>query len=276
MLIARTRQELSDAVFAIRAQHRQLALVPTMGALHDGHLSLVDHARKYGGVIVSIFVNPLQFNQPDDLARYPRDEAGDLALLARARCDAAWIPDVHTIYPPGNATLITVGGPAEGWEGAERPGHFRGVATVVAKLFGQVRPDAACFGEKDWQQLQVIRRMEADLSLGVCIVGVPTERDADGLARSSRNRFLTALDRSVAPELYATLQLARVDLRSGAGAAATLAQSGRRLRASGFSIDYLAMVDGETMLPAVQPAAGTRLIAAAKLGRVRLLDNIAI
>ncbi len=247
-----------------------------MGALHDGHLSLVDHARKYGGVIVSIFVNPLQFNQPDDLARYPRDEAGDLALLARAGCDAAWIPDVHTIYPPGDATLITVGGPAEGWEGAERPGHFRGVATVVAKLFGQVRPDAACFGEKDWQQLQVIRRMEADLSLGVCIVGVPTERDADGLARSSRNRFLTALDRSVAPELYATLQLARVDLRSGAGAAATLAQSGRRLRASGFGIDYLAMVDGETMLPAVQPAAGTRLIAAAKLGRVRLLDNIAI
>ena len=276
MLIARTRLELREATAALRTQHDQLVLVPTMGALHEGHLSLVTHARQRGGVIVSIFVNPLQFNRADDLARYPRDEAGDFDLLMRAGCDAVWTPDLHVIYPPDDATLITVNGPGEGWEGAERPGHFRGVATVVAKLFGQVRPDAACFGEKDWQQLQVIRRMEADLSMGVCIVGGPTEREPDGLARSSRNRFLTAPDRAAAPELYAALLSARADLRSSTGVASAQASARQQHQTHRFAIDYLALVDGQTLQPAAQPAPGTRLIAAAKLGTVRLLDNLAI
>ena len=276
MLIARTRRELHEVTSAIRAQHGQLALVPTMGALHEGHLSLVARAKDLGGVVVSIFVNPLQFNQTDDLLRYPRDEAGDLALLAQSGCDAVWIPDLAAMYPSGDATLITVDGPAAGWEGAERPGHFRGVATVVAKLFGQVRPDAACFGEKDWQQLQVIRRMGADLSLGVHIIGVATLREPDGLALSSRNRFLTAPQRVAAPNLYTALNSARADLHAGADTAAALARAQAQLLTKGFTVDYLALVHGETMQPASQAASGTRLIAAAKLGSVRLLDNLAV
>ncbi len=276
MLIARTHQELHAATSAVRAQHGRLALVPTMGALHSGHLSLLAHAKTLGGTVVSIFVNPLQFNQPGDLARYPRDEAGDLALLAQAGCDAVWLPDPHAMYGAGDATLVTVGGPAEGWEGRERPGHFRGVATVVAKLFGQVRPDSACFGEKDWQQLQVIRRMAADLALGVRVVGIATMREPDGLALSSRNRFLQASERAAAPELYATLLSARADLNAGADVAAALARAQDRLGAAGFGVEYLALVHGETMQPADSTAPGTRLIAAAKLGIVRLLDNLAV
>ena len=276
MLVARTRQQLTEATTAIRTRHDRLALVPTMGALHAGHLSLVAHAQACGGVVVSIFVNPLQFNQSDDLARYPRDEAGDLARLSQAGCDAVWLPDRHAMYPAGDATLITVGGPAEGWEGAERPGHFRGVATVVAKLFGQIRPDAAYFGEKDWQQLQVIRRMQADLALGVRIVGVATQREADGVALSSRNRFLTATERVVAPDLYATLQSVRADLLAGVDAPPALAHAQDRLRTKGFRVDYLALVHGETMLPADKALPDTRLIAAARLGGIRLLDNLAI
>ena len=277
MLIARTRQDLQDATRAIRASHDRLALVPTMGALHDGHASLVAHAKELaGGVVVSIFVNPLQFNQHEDLARYPRDEAGDLALLAQAGCDAVWLPDAGTMYPPGDATLIEVGGPAEGWEGAARPGHFRGVATVVAKLFGQVRPDIACFGEKDWQQLQVIRRVGADLALGVRIVGVATLREDDGLALSSRNRFLTVQERAVAPQLHATLQSLRADLLGAWDVIAALARAQTRLQASGFGVDYLALVHGATMQPAAQMIPDARLIAGARLGSVRLLDNIAV
>ena len=149
--------------------------------------------------MTSIFVNPLQFAATEDLSRYPRDEAGDLAVLEASGCAAVWMPDVATMYPPGDATTISVSGPAENWEGAARPQHFRGVATVCAKLFGQVRPDRAYFGEKDWQQLQVVRRMVSDLHLPLEIVAVPTVREADGLAMSSRNRFLTAAERALAP-----------------------------------------------------------------------------
>ena len=276
MLIARTRQELRRAVRGLRDHHAQLALVPTMGALHAGHLSLVAHARSIGGVVASIFVNPLQFGQADDLARYPRQEDADLALLEDAGCDAAWLPAASEMYPEGDATLIEVGGPAQGWEGDMRPGHFRGVATVVAKLFGQVRPDAACFGEKDWQQLQVIRRMRTDLDLGVRIVPVATLREPDGLALSSRNRFLSTAERAAAPHVHAALQAARTALRNGQDVASTVLGAREALTLEGFAVEYLALVQGETMREMAHTAPGARLIVAARLGTVRLLDNVEV
>ena len=275
MFVARTRGVLDDALRELRARHSRLVLVPTMGALHAGHLALIEDARALGAVVASIFVNPLQFAPSEDLSRYPRDEAGDMAALAQAGCDGVWMPDVTEMYPPGDATIIDVGGPALGWEGAARPGHFRGVATVVAKLFGQTRPDIACFGEKDWQQLQVIRRMAADLSLPVVVRGVSTEREPDGLALSSRNRFLTDAERRLAPLLHATLLDAHAALREAGGAEPVLAHARSRLQELGFALDYLALVAGETMEPASIALPGTRLIAAARLGSVRLLDNIA-
>ncbi len=265
----------------LRASRGAVALVPTMGALHAGHLSLVAAAREgisgaagQGTVVASIFVNPLQFGAPEDLARYPRDEAGDIAKLRHAGCDLLWMPGVPDMYPEGDATLIDVAGPALGWEGDARPGHFRGVATVVGKLFGQVSPDVACFGEKDFQQLQVIRRMVADLSLGIRIVGVPTLREPDGLAMSSRNRFLSAAQRAAAPGLFETLQRVRARLQAGHPAALALPEARAHLAACGFGVDYLAMVDG-ALLPIDAVREGARLIAAAQLGSVRLLDNIA-
>src|SRR6202044_2108371 len=196
MRVARTLADLRSAVADLRASHDALALVPTMGALHDGHRALVRAAVTSGAATVtSIFVNPLQFSAQEDLSRYPRDEAGDLAILEASGCAAVWMPDVATMYPAGDVTTISVGGPAENWEGSARPGHFTGVATVCAKLFGQVRPDRAYFGEKDWQQLQVVRRMVTDLVLPLTIVAVETVRERDGLAMSSRNRFLTAAER---------------------------------------------------------------------------------
>ncbi len=243
-----------------------LALVPTMGALHAGHLSLVREARRLAGAVAaSIFVTPWQFNQADDLARYPRDEAGDLAQLEAAGCDLAWLPSVEAMYPANRATTIEVAGPSEGWEGAHRPGHFRGVATVCAKLFMQTRAAVALFGEKDWQQVQVVRRMAQDLDFSVRILPCPTVREADGLAMSSRNRFLTPAERALAPMLYAEMQ------RVAAGA--SLAEATARLNAAGFAVDYLALVEPETLREST--ARPARLIAAAKLGNVRLLDNMA-
>ncbi len=275
MLIARTRRDLDAALAALRAQGAKVTLVPTMGALHAGHLSLVEHARSSSGkVVASIFVNPLQFGQSDDLARYPRDEAGDLDMLARAGCDAVWLPDAAEMYPPGDVTLVDVAGPALGWEGDARPGHFRGVATVVTKLFGQVRPDAACFGEKDWQQLQVIRRITQDLALGVRIIGVPTMRESDGLALSSRNRFLTPAQRATAPCLYAAMQRCTVAIGAGAAAETALYEARTQLAACGLVLDYMALVSGASLRHLAKAEAGARLIAAARLGSVRLLDNV--
>lgn len=275
MLVARTRQELRHATREVRARHPTLALVPTMGALHAGHLSLVAHARSLGGgVVASIFINPLQFGTGEDFARYPRDEAGDLSALKSAGCDVVWIPAADEMYPAGDATLIEIGGPAQGWEGVARPGHFRGVATVVAKLFGQVGPQAACFGEKDWQQLQVIRRMCDDLAIPVCIVGVATLREPDGLAMSSRNRFLDAGERQTAARLFAALQGVRSALQAEPAARDALLHAKNGLNAAGFVVDYLALVDAATLVPVDHAQPGTRLIAAARLGRVRLLDNI--
>jgi pantoate--beta-alanine ligase len=276
MELARTIADLHSACTALRQRFGALALVPTMGALHEGHLALVRAAATSGAAVVtSIFVNPLQFAASEDLTRYPRDEAGDLAVLRRVGCSLAWLPDVTTMYPADAVTTIDVAGPAEQWEGTARPGHFRGVATVCAKLFGQVRADRAYFGEKDWQQLQVVTRMVADLHLPLKIVGVPTVRDPDGLALSSRNRFLTQQERARAPGLHATLVAIAGALADGDAAEPVLAAARTRLGDAGFEVDYLTLVDGPSLraIPVRQP--GARLIVAARLGSVRLIDNIA-
>jgi pantoate--beta-alanine ligase len=275
MLIVRALPELRAACANLRRQAGALALVPTMGALHEGHRTLVRAGVASGAATVaSIFVNPLQFGPNEDLSRYPRDEAGDLAALEAEGCALAWLPDVATMYPAGEATAITVEGPAKGWEGDARPGHFRGVATVCAKLFGQVRPDRAYFGEKDWQQLQVVKRMVADLLLPLEIVGIPTVREPDGLAMSSRNRFLSVEERITAKALIAALHETADQLTAGRDAIEPLNNARAELTNKGFGVDYFALVEGATLTPINQAVPGARLIAAAKLGHVRLLDNI--
>lgn len=276
MQTARTLPDLRAAVAALRQRHGRIALVPTMGALHAGHQALVRAAAASGaGVVTSIFVNPTQFGPSEDLSRYPRDEPGDLAALQASGCHLAWLPDVGTMYPSGEATMIEVSGPAERWEGAARPGHFRGVATVCARLFGQVRPDAAYFGEKDWQQVQVVTRMVTDLLLPLEIVPIPTVREPDGLALSSRNRFLTPEERATAPALHAQLKATAQALSAGEPAAAVLDRARARLAQDGFVVDYFALVDGPSLQPLKQLRPNARLITAARLGTVRLLDNIA-
>ena len=275
MIIARTIESLNTA----RATLGPLALVPTMGALHAGHLSLVAAARESGlPVAVSIFVNPLQFGPNEDFARYPRDEVADLAMLREAGCALAWLPDLAAMYPPGDATVIEVAGPAQRWEGSARPGHFRGVATVVAKLFGQTRPERAYFGEKDWQQVQVVSRMARDLALPVTIITVPTLRDADGLALSSRNRYLAAEERRRAAMLPATLRDLRAKIQAGAldetAITAALGQARVQLHDHGFGIDYLALVDAHSLEPLARVTPTSRLLVAVRLGSVRLLDTM--
>jgi pantoate--beta-alanine ligase len=277
MHVSRDLAHLGPACSELRGRFGAVALVPTMGALHSGHEALVHAAAASGaGVVASIFVNPLQFGPNDDLARYPRDEAGDLAKLEAWGCHAVWMPDVATMYPPGEATTVVVAGPAENWEGNARPGHFRGVATVCAKLFGRVRPDTAYFGQKDWQQLQVVQRMVEDLLLPLKIVGIPTVREPDGLALSSRNRFMEPAQRAIAPRLFAILQSVASALLGGRSVADLLAVARRDLTADGFVVDYLALVEGTSLGQLQTVQAGARLIAAARLGSVRLLDNIAV
>jgi pantoate--beta-alanine ligase len=277
MLIARTLADLREGCARLRRKTGALALVPTMGALHAGHGALVRAAVQSGAATAaSIFVNPLQFAATEDLSRYPRDEAGDLAALEAEGCALVWLPDVATMYPAGEATSIIVDGPGHRWEGDARPGHFRGVATVCAKLFGQVRPDRAYFGEKDWQQLQVVTRMVADLLLPLEIVGVETVRDPDGLAMSSRNRFLSASERALAPVLHRTLRSAAESLRGGHPAGGVLADANSSLTGQGFDVNYLALVDGSTLAPLHAAMPRARLIVAARLGTVRLLDNVGL
>ena len=272
--ICRTLPELRRAVADLRQTHPSVSLVPTMGALHAGHAALVTAAAQGGaGVVASIFVNPLQFAPTDDFSKYPRDEAGDLAVLEAHGCHIAWMPSVEEMYPPGDATTIEVAGPALLWEGAARPGHFRGVATVCARLFGQVRPDRAYFGEKDWQQVQVVSRMVADLLLPLEIVPVPTVREPDGLAMSSRNRFLGAVARSSAKLLHARMAAAARAIAAGADARVTLEEARVALDAAGFATDYLAGIDPATMAEDAHPQ---RLIAASRLGGVRLLDTMLV
>jgi pantoate--beta-alanine ligase len=227
-------------------------------------------------VVASIFVNPKQFGPTEDLARYPRREAADSRMLVEAGCDLLWLPPVEVMYPQGFATNITVAGVTEGLDGASRPGHFDGVATVVAKLFNQVTPDAAYFGEKDFQQLAVIRRMVADLDFGLEIVGVTTQRDDDGLALSSRNIYLDDDERTKAVALPRALGVAARAIGRGDDAGVALAEATTSLATAGFVVDYVALVDAETLTP--QPAADRprRLLAAARMGQTRLIDNIAV
>lgn len=276
MEIARNVTELRAARIALSgADNTTLALVPTMGALHEGHLSLVRTARDAGhAVAASIFVNPTQFGPNEDFSLYPRDPEADCALLEAAGCGLVWMPDVATMYPPGDATAVEVAGLTSVLEGAVRPGHFRGVATVVTKLFGQVRPDFAYFGEKDWQQVQVIRRFVADLFLPVGIVVGPTWRETDGLAMSSRNRYLDASERARAPLVHAVLCRARDMLRAGTPVLAALAAGREELEDAGFVVDYLVLADGASLVRLATLEEGARLLVAARLGSTRLLDTI--
>ena len=276
MQTVRTSEELTHALAAMRGG--TLALVPTMGALHAGHMALVDEAkRRANKVAATIFVNPAQFNDKDDLARYPRQEADDARTLADAGCDLLWMPAVDDIYPQEFSTTVHVAGVSERWEGEARPGHFDGVATVVAKLLLSVLPDMALFGEKDFQQLAVIRRLAADLSIPVEIVGVPTVRDADGLALSSRNALLSADERQRAVALPQALKTAQEAIRNGSDIAGVLQNAKQSLVDAGFlRIDYLALVDADTLEPIDASQGEMRLIAAAVIGSTRLIDNLPI
>ncbi|MBV9529410.1 pantoate--beta-alanine ligase [Sphingomonas sp.] len=275
MQIVRSSEELTKARAGINGK---LALVPTMGALHAGHLALIDEAkRRADRVAATIFVNPTQFGPNEDLARYPRREEEDARLLEDRGCDLLWMPGIEDIYPAGFATRISVGGVSERWEGEARPGHFDGVATVVARLLLSVRPDIALFGEKDFQQLAVIRRMVVDLGLPVEIAGVPTVREPDGLALSSRNAYLSAEERRRAVALSATLGAARDAILASRPVGPALTAARESLRSAGFSaIDYFALVDAATLEPLDAPAGEMRLIAAATLGATRLIDNLAL
>ena len=276
MQTVRSSEELTRALAEMRGD--TLALVPTMGALHAGHLALVEEAkRRAGKVAATIFVNPTQFNDKGDLARYPRQEADDARKLADAGCELLWMPAVDDIYPQEFSTTIHVAGVSERWEGEARPGHFDGVATVVAKLLLLVLPDMALFGEKDFQQLAVIRRMAADLNLPVEIVGVPTVRDTDGLALSSRNALLSADERRRAIALPRALKTAQKAIRNGSDVAGVLQKAKQSLVDAGFlRIDYVALVDAITLEPIDAPQGEMKLIAAAVIGSTRLIDNLPI
>lgn len=255
----------------------RVVLVPTMGALHEGHLALVAEGRRIGRrVVASIFVNPTQFGPNEDFSRYPRDLEADLALLGQAGADAAWTPAVETMYPPGFSTRIDVAGLTEGLCGPLRPGHFSGVATVVTKLLNQVGPDVALFGEKDFQQLRVIQQAVADLDVPVEIQGVPTVREADGLALSSRNRYLSPEERTVAPRLHAVLAEIAATARDGTPVAAPIAAGRAALEAAGFQVQYLAVCDARTLAPVERVDGPARVLVAAFLGRTRLIDNVAV
>ncbi|MFC6789285.1 pantoate--beta-alanine ligase [Methylobacterium komagatae] len=268
---------LRETVTAWRAAGETVALVPTMGALHEGHLTLVAEAKRAASrVVVSIFVNPTQFGPTEDFSQYPRDVATDLAALSGAGADAAWTPDVATMYPAGFATRIDVAGLTEGLCGPLRPGHFSGVATVVTKLLNQVRPNLALFGEKDFQQLQVIRRVVADLDMEPEIRGVPTIREADGLALSSRNRYLSAEERSRAPQLHAVIAGIAGQVRTGGPVAEPVAKGVSNLEAAGFSVQYLSVCDATSLVPVERVAGPARVLVAAYLGRTRLIDNVPV
>ena len=277
MQTVRRSEELAQAVAELK-RGGTLALVPTMGALHAGHMALIAEAKgRADAVAATIFVNPTQFGPGEDLSRYPRRENQDARMLEEAGCDLLWLPSADEIYPNGFATTVHVAGVSERWEGEARPGHFDGVATVVAKLLLAVRPDLAVFGEKDFQQLAVIRRMVADLNIAVEIVGVPTVREDDGLALSSRNAYLSADERGRAVVLQQALSRAGQAIRSGVPVASALREAKQALVDAGFlKIDYVALVDAATLEPLDEARGETRLIAAAKIGSTRLIDNIAV
>ncbi|WP_432201646.1 pantoate--beta-alanine ligase [Erythrobacter sp. W53] len=271
---------LRNTVDGLRAGGARIALVPTMGALHEGHLTLVRAARAAADhVVVSIFVNPTQFGEGEDLDAYPRQLAADSALLEAEDVSAIWAPAPEEVYPQGYATNVSVAGVSSGLCGDDRPGHFDGVATVVCKLFNQVRPDCAFFGEKDWQQLAVIRRMSRDLDLTLphvdAVHGVPTVREEDGLAMSSRNAYLSKEQRAAAGTLPRAMQAAIAAMKSGVAAAGALKELEDTLLTSGFeSIDYAELRDADTIELANEASENTRLFLAARIGGTRLIDNM--
>jgi pantoate--beta-alanine ligase len=271
----RNSEELARARASLTGK---VALVPTMGALHAGHMALIAEARNRADhVAVSLFVNPAQFGEGEDFARYPRREGEDARMLEQAGCDLLWMPSVGDIYPEGFSTRVRVSGVSESWEGEARPGHFDGVATVVAKLLLSTTPAIAVFGEKDFQQLVVIRQMVADLDIPVEIVGVPTVREPDGLALSSRNAYLSPDERQRAAALPTALKAARARILDRVAVGASLAQAKQVLIDAGFlRIDYLALVDASTLEPLDTPGGEMRLVAAAVIGTTRLIDNIAV
>jgi pantoate--beta-alanine ligase len=273
--IVRSCEELANARGQMASS---LAFVPTMGGLHAGHMALVAEGKQRADqVAASIFVNPMQFGANEDFARYPRREGEDAKMLEAAGCDLLWLPSVGDIYPESFSTRVSVAGASQLWEGAARPGHFDGVATVVAKLLIAVGPDIALFGEKDFQQLIVIRRMVEDLAIPVQIIAVPTLREEDGLALSSRNAFLSEDERQRAVALPKALDYARGAILGGAPLNLVLDTARKMLVEAGFTrIDYFALVDGLTLQPLDRPQGEMRLIAAAAMGATRLIDNVAV
>ena len=278
MQTIREQRQLGSALVALRAGGHRVALVPTMGALHRGHLSLVEEAKRQADrVVATIFINPLQFGEGEDLERYPRREKEDRQALEQAGCDLLWMPTPEQMYPAGFSTKVSVAGLTSRWEGEARPGHFDGVTTVVAKLFNAVRPDIAIFGEKDFQQLAVIRRMVADLDMGIEIVAVPTAREGDGLALSSRNAYLTEDERARAVALPKALNAAADAIEDGQPVNAAIADARQALDDAGFApIDYVALVDSATLEPLQSRNENMRLIAAGTIGRTRLIDNVPV
>jgi pantoate--beta-alanine ligase len=273
----RTLEDLKRRVAAWRTAGESVGLIPTMGALHEGHMQLVRLAHRHAKrCVVSIFVNPTQFAPHEDFERYPRDEAGDLGKLALVGCDLVWAPGTDVMYPEGFATRIVPAGAADGLESDFRPGFFGGVATVCCKLFTQVAPDIAVFGEKDYQQLRVVRQMVSDLNLPLEIVAAPTVRESDGLAMSSRNRYLSAEDRATAPIIHRVIVSVAKAATDGNEAAA-ISDGSHALEAAGFKVDYLEVRDAET-LKALEPGASRpkRVLVAAWLGKTRLIDNVAV
>jgi pantoate--beta-alanine ligase len=278
-MIVRTIPALRRAMDGISSKGVTTALVPTMGALHDGHLSLVRLAkRRAAKVMVSIFVNPTQFAPTEDFGSYPRTWKADLALLAAENVELIWNPDVKTMYPDGFATKILTEGPAKvGLEDRFRPDFFAGVSTVVGKLFTQCRPDVAIFGEKDFQQLRVVTQMARDLDLGVKVIGSRTVRERDGLAMSSRNVYLSAEERQAAPELYRAMKESAKRLRAGDDIEAAMAGGAALAVAAGFTLDYFEVRQAETLRPIATVKDGPmRILVAAKIGTTRLIDNVSV
>ena len=277
-MILRTIAELRALVRGWKSVGEVVGVVPTMGALHDGHLSLVRAAKAdCARVIVTIFVNPRQFNSSEDLAKYPRTEGIDMKMLAPIGADVIFAPPLEEVYPPGFAANVSISGVAEPLEGAMRPGHFDGVATVVTKLFGMTLADRAYFGEKDWQQVQLVRRLVADLNLPTEVVGCPTLRDASGLAMSSRNARLSPEARAVAPALFTAMSEAALAIRAGQSPTTALPRARSRVLKAGFDrVEYIVIRDAESLLDWTDTSRPGRLLAAAWLDDVRLIDNIGV
>lgn len=275
--VAETVAALRQQVKAWRTAGESVALVPTMGALHEGHLGLVQLARtKARRVVVSIFVNPTQFAPNEDFSRYPRTFDADLAKLSEVAADLVYAPSPADMYPQGFATSIVMSGPAQGLESDFRPHFFSGVAIVVSKLFLQCLPDYAVFGEKDYQQLKVVTRMAADLDLQLEIVPGPTAREGDGLALSSRNRYLSADERATAPVIHRSLTAAAAEIRAGAAPEAAVSAARAAISAAGLKVDYVEARHAETLAPLSGGGEPIRLLAAAWLGTTRLIDNLGV